>query len=114
MKTTIKNQDEARLAAEIVSVLEPSALRACSDERDVIRYCVRANSLKLRTIILDRQALRRLLENGDGAVKIEYLKRDLLRTSTQRIEYRYPRLSVTNRRQANDFTVETMVKSRRA
>jgi len=114
MKTTIKNQEETRLAAEIVSVLEPAALRACSDERDVIRYCVRANSLKLRTIILDRQALRRLLDSRDGAVKIEYLKRDLLRTATQRTEYRYPRPSVTNRRQSSDLTVETMVKSQRA
>ena len=114
MKTTIKNQEETRLAAEIVSVLEPAALRACSDERDVIRYCVRASSLKLRTIILDREALRRLLDSGDGAVKIEYLKRDLLRTATQRDEFRYPRPAVTNRRQSSDLTVEAMVKSQRA
>jgi hypothetical protein len=114
MNTTSRTFDEARLAAEIVSVLQPAALRACSDERDVIRYCVRGNSLKLRTIILDRQALRRLLDSRDGAVKIEYLKRDLLRTATQRIEYRYPRHSVTNRRQSGNLTVEAMVKSQRA
>ena len=82
--------DEARLAADIVSVLDPAALRACPSERDVIRYAVRGNSIKLRTIIFDRDALRRLLESGDGVVKIEYLKRDLLRAATQRIEYRYP------------------------
>ena len=77
--------DEARLAADIVSVLDPAALRACPSERDVIRYAVRGNSIKLRTIIFDRDALRRLLESGDGVVKIEYLKRDLRRALTHRV-----------------------------
>ena len=90
----IMNMDEAKLAAEIVSVLDPAALRACSSERQVIRYAVRGKSLKLRTIIFDRSALRRLLQTRDGAVKIEYLKRDLLRATMNRIEYRYPRPSI--------------------
>ncbi len=90
--------DEARLAADIVSVLDPAALRACPSERDVIRYAVRGKSIKLRTIIFDRDALRRLLQSGDGAVKIDYLKRDLRRALTQRIEYRYPRPSVARTR----------------
>jgi len=98
MSTTIANPEEARLAAEIVSVFDPAALRACSPERDVIRYAVRSRGLKLRTIVLDRDALRRLLESADGAVKIEYLKRDLLRSATQRTEYRYPRPSVARTR----------------
>ncbi len=88
--TTIKAPDEARLAAEIVSVLQPAAVRACSDDREVIRYAVRGDSLKLRSIVLVREALRRLLSDPAGAVKIDYLKRDLLRAATQRIEYRYP------------------------
>ena len=91
---TTANMDEAKLAAEIVSVLQPAALRACSSERDVIRYAVRGDSLKLRTIIFDRSALGRLLQTRDGAVKIEYLKRDLLRSAMNRIEYRYPRIGV--------------------
>ena len=86
--------DENKLAAEIVSVLDPAALRACSPERDVIRYAVRGKSLKLRSIIFDRAALRRLLGESDGAVKIDYLKRDLVRAIMSRIEYRYPRPSV--------------------
>ena|SRR5438105_14120002 len=90
MKTTILNLDEAKLAAEIVSVLSPATLRACSPERDVIRYAVRGKSFKLRTIVFDRTALRRLLDTKDGAVKVEYLKRDLLRATTNRVEYRYP------------------------
>jgi hypothetical protein len=91
MSTTINKTDEARLAAEIVGVLDPSVVRACSDVRDAIRYAVRGKSLKLRSIVLGRNALRRLLKDPAGAVKIEYLKRDLLRAVMQRIEYRYPR-----------------------
>jgi hypothetical protein len=86
--------DENKLAAEIVSVLDPAALRACSPERDVIRYAVRGKSLKLRSIIFDRAALRRLLGESDGAEKIDYLKRDLIRAIMSRVEYRYPRPSV--------------------
>ena len=92
------NMDEAKLAAEIVSVLDPAALRACSPEREVIRYAVRGKSLKLRTIVFDRRALRRLLQTRDGAVKIEYLKRDLLRATMNRVEYRYPRPSLARPR----------------
>jgi hypothetical protein len=90
MKTTIMNMDEAKLAAEIVGVLAPATLRSCSAERDVIRYAVRDGSLKLRSVVFHRDALRRLLDAKDAAVKIEYLKRDLLRAKTNRVEYRYP------------------------
>jgi len=100
MNTTIRKQDETKLAAEIVSVLDPAVLRACSPERDVIRYAVRASSLKLRTIIFDRDALRHLLDAKDGLVKIEYLKRDLLRATKHRAEYRYPHLRFGRARSA--------------
>ena len=93
----MSKQDENKLAAEIVSVLDPAALRACSPERDVIRYAVRGNSLKLRAIIFDRSALRRLLGSRDGAVKVDYLKRDLVRAIMSRVEYRYPPPSVARR-----------------
>jgi hypothetical protein len=66
----------------------------------VIRYAVRGKLLKLRSIILDRDALRRLLKDAAAAVKIEYLKRDLLRSAGLRSEYRYPRSSVVRRAEA--------------
>src|SRR5437870_4494051 len=99
MKTTILNMDEAKLAAEIVSVLAPATLRACSSERNVIRYVVRDKFLKLRAVVFHRDALRRLLDAGDGAVKIDYLKRDLLRAKTNRVEYRYPHPSFARDRE---------------
>ena len=106
--TAIKSMDETKLAEEIVSVLEPSALRACSAERDVIRYAVRG-AMKLRTIVFDRAALRRLLNDAVAPVKIDYLKRDLLRVTDQRVEYRYPRPAVARVKQ----TVEQVLASRK-
>jgi len=103
--TAIKGMDETKLAEEIVSVLEPSALRACSPERDVIRYAVRSGALKLRTIVFSRAALRRLLSDAAALVKIDYLKRDLLRTADQRAEYRYPRPAVAR---AKNATIEVL------
>ena len=97
MKTT-RNIEESRLANEIVSALDPAALRACSDDRDAIRYAVRDGALKLRTIVLGRAALRHLIGDPARGVKIEYLRRDLLRCALHRTEYFYPRASVARRR----------------
>ena len=93
MSTTTKKMDEAKLADEIVGVLDPAVVRVCSEVRDAIRYAVRGKSLKLRSILLRRDALRRLLTDPARSVKIEYLKRDLLRAAMQRLEFRYPRLA---------------------
>jgi hypothetical protein len=109
MMTSIKSMDETRLAEEIVSVLEPSVVRECSDDRDVIRFAVRGD-LKLRTVSFSRAALRRLLHDANGLVKVDYLKRDLLRTATQRSEFRYPRPSVVRVKKAN---IDAVLASRR-
>jgi len=81
------------VAKEIVGVLSAATLRVECAECGAICYAVRSRSLKLRSIILNRAALRRLMSASNGAVKIDYLKRDLLRTATYRAEYRYPRRS---------------------
>ncbi len=93
MSTTTKKMDEAKLADEIVGVLDPAVVRVCSEVRDAIRYAVRGKSLKLRSILLRRDALRRLLTDPARSVKIEYLKRDLLRAAIHRLEFRYPHLT---------------------
>jgi len=91
MKTKI---DETRIAEEIVSVLPAGIARACSPDRDSIRYSVRGgDGMKLRTIVLRRSSLRKLAEDAARSVKIEYLQRDLLASATRRAEFRYPRLS---------------------
>jgi len=93
MSTAIKSMDETKLAEEIVSVLEADAVRVCSDDRDSIRYAVRAAGLKLRSVVLNRSSLRRLLTDRNGAIKIEYLQRDLIRSAPVRSEFTYPRHS---------------------
>lgn len=85
-------ESSERLAQKIVGVLSTIAMRVeCKTDRADICYVVRSRSLKLRSIVLSRASLERLLTATNGLVKIEYLKRDLLRMAVQRAEYRYPR-----------------------
>lgn len=93
----MRKTDETKLADEIVGVLDPAVVRVCSEVRDAIRYAVRGKSLKLRSILLRRDALRKLLTDPARSVKIEYLKRDLLRAAMHRLEFRYPRLAARTR-----------------
>ena len=85
-----------RLAESIVSVLSTAAVRVQSGrDSSEICYEVRSRSLELRSIVLDRRALMRLLTAADGLVKIEYMKRDLLRAAVNEVEYCYPRSART-------------------
>jgi len=88
-----KSIDETKLAEEIVEVVGQDVVRVCSDDRDTLRFAVRSAAMKLRSIVLNRASLRRLLLDPLGEVKIAYLKRDLRRASAQRSEYVYPRKS---------------------
>jgi hypothetical protein len=92
MRTQSKVTDENRIAEEIVSVLPPGVARACSPEKNSIRYTIRVEGLKLRTIVFSRESLRRLLDDPQSAVKVEYLKRDLLDSATKRTAFQYPRI----------------------
>ncbi|HYC57993.1 MAG TPA: hypothetical protein VEK79_00340 [Thermoanaerobaculia bacterium] len=83
--------DETRMAEEIVSILPSGVAREFSSERDAIRYAVRADGMKLRTIVLKRASLRKLIEDPQRAVKVEYLQRDLLNAASQRKVFQYPR-----------------------
>jgi len=111
MSTELKKTDEARIADEIVSVLPAGIARACSPDRDSIRYTVRSEGMKLRTIVLRRASLQKLAEDADRAVKVEYLQRDLLDSAAKRVEFRYPRLShfIKIRRAAPGFPIACVV-----
>src|SRR5918912_888725 len=95
MSTAIKTMDDVKLAEEIVSVLDARVVRVCSDDRENLRFAIRG-PMKLRSVVLGKAALRRLLHDRDGAVKIEYLQRDLLRCAGERGEYVFPRRSAIN------------------
>lgn len=87
-------QDETRIAEEIMSILPAGIVRACSPERHTLRYSLRAEGLKLKTIVFNRLSLRRLADDPAREVKVEYLRRDLAETALQRTEFRYPRLHI--------------------
>lgn len=79
-------------AEEILNVLpEGSVMRICSDDRDSLRYAVRAAGLKLRQITLSRASLRRLVDDPQSAIKIDYLRRDIERSAKKRESFQYPR-----------------------
>jgi hypothetical protein len=99
--------NELQLAEEIVSVLPRYTLGPRSEEGEAIRYTVRGWSLKLRSITLSRKSLKGLLRDSAGSVKIEYLKRDLLRSADHRADYRYPRTSVRARRSFGNYVIAT-------
>ena len=92
--------DETKLAEEIVGVMGSEVVRVCSDDRESLRFSIRSAALKLRSIVLNRASLRRLLLDPLGEVKIAYLKRDLRRAAQQRAEYVFPRKSATRMRTA--------------
>lgn len=96
MRTQTRQYDETRIAEEIVSVLGAGVARACSAERDSIRFTVRADEMKLQTIILSRRSLRKLIDDPLRAVKVEYLQRDLLQSAARRAEFKYPRVTFRN------------------
>jgi hypothetical protein len=98
MSSAIKTADETKLAEAIVGTLDADAVRVCSDDRDSIRFAIRSAGMKLRSIVLRRWALRRLLNDPAGPVKVEYLQRELRRAAGHRIEYSYPRKNIAVRR----------------
>ena len=93
----MKQYDETRIADLIVSVLPAGIARACSPDRNSVRFSVRAVGMRLQTIIFKRSSLRRLAADPQRDIKIEYLQRDLLASAERRAEFRYPRLSAVSR-----------------
>jgi hypothetical protein len=86
-----KKYDESRIADEIVSVLPAGVARACSSDRNTLRYAVRAAGMKLQSIVLNRRSLRNLIDDPARDVKIEYLQRELVQSAALRTEFAYPR-----------------------
>jgi len=87
-----KDTQELNVAEEILSVLPAgSVMRVCSDDRETLRYAVRATGLKLRQVTLSRASLRRLVDDPLSTVKIDYLRRDLERSANRREAFQYPR-----------------------
>jgi hypothetical protein len=89
------NSEEMRVAREVVQFLvgRDFAERARGD-REVISFELESRpGWKLRSVVFSRDALRRLAGDPLREIKLDYLRRDLLRSAPVRVEYRYPRLA---------------------
>ena len=83
---------EVTLAEELVRSL-PSVPTAelVGDDSHSVRFRVRQAGWKLVTIVFSKRALRKLLNDPTREVKVEYLRRDILRSALSRVSYTYPR-----------------------
>jgi hypothetical protein len=80
------------MAKELIAPLVQDAGADCiADEDGTIRCALRGPG-KLCAVVFSKECLRRLNQDPDRAVKIEYLQRDIARASRYRSEYRYPHL----------------------
>lgn len=105
--TASRSNDECRMAEEIVSIFPTGVVRELSAERDAIRFSVRAEGMRLRTIVFRRASLRRLMDDPAREVKVDYLRRELEQAATQRSEFRYPRPLLHVLRNAAAFPMVT-------
>lgn len=78
--------------ARLILGVIPTQVEVQAEDRDVIRYRVRRGfGWKLSSIVFSKASLLKLAHDPKRDVKIEYLRRDIVNTATQRFEYRYPR-----------------------
>ncbi|HUF16744.1 MAG TPA: hypothetical protein VMS12_01730 [Thermoanaerobaculia bacterium] len=85
--------EDMSLAKEVVRFLLGRRIEeSVSTDGETISFAVaRRPGWKLVSIIFSRRALRSLVSDPEKATKLEYLRRDLVRATTLREEYRYPR-----------------------
>ena len=89
---TEKKTAEATLAEELVrSLPDMPAAELVGDDSQTVRFRVRQAGWKLATIVFSKRALRKLLNDPIREVKVEYLRRDILRSALRRVSYSYPR-----------------------
>lgn len=83
---------EIEMAREVVAPIADVARPDCVAEEDgTIRVQLRAApGWRLSSIIFSREGLRRLWEDPNRDVKVEYLQKDIARMARTRREYRYP------------------------
>lgn len=78
------------MAARVMEVLPFDRFELESADDDAIRYRVFGSDWKLRRAIFHVRSLRRLASDPNRAIKIEYLRRDLIWSTTGRKSFVYP------------------------
>lgn len=84
---------EYEVADELVRSIEPG-VKAVSVQGDGETIRIRLQGAKgwtLDRLVFSREGLRKLDADPDRSIKMEYLRRDILRSGPTRREYRYPR-----------------------
>ena len=96
--------EEMTLAREVVRFLLGRRIdeSQVADEETISFSVDRRPGWRLASIIFSRSALRKLVADPEKAVKLEYIRRDLVRTASSREEYRYPR-SLRRRQQRSPY-----------
>jgi sugar-specific transcriptional regulator TrmB len=78
--------------ARLILGVIPTQVEVQSEDKDVIRYRIRRGfGWKLSRVVFSKASLNKLARDPKRDIKIEYLRRDIVNTATQRNEYRYPR-----------------------
>jgi len=93
METVARVSSEITIANDILrSWIEDGSAVFGGEDDDQIRFFVRRTGWKLSSVVLSKKALRNLAQDHERDVKVAYLQRDILRASTLRTSYRYPRV----------------------
>lgn len=93
METVAMVSSEMTIANDILrSWIEDGSAVFGDEDDDRIRFFIRRMGWKLSCVVLSKKALRTLAEDQERDVKVAYLQRDILRASTLRTSYRYPRV----------------------
>lgn len=93
METVASGSSEMTIANDILrSWIEDGSAVFGGEDDDRIRFFIRRSGWKLSSVVLSKKALRNLDQDPERDVKVTYLQRDILRASTLRVSYRYPRL----------------------
>lgn len=93
METVARVSSEMTIANDILrSWIEDGSAVFGSEDDDQLRYFVHRAGWKLSSVVLSKKALHSLARDHERDVKVAYLQRDILRASTLRVIYRYPRV----------------------
>lgn len=96
METVARVSSDMTMANDILrSWIEDGSAVFGGEDDERIRFFIRRTGWKLSSVVLSKKALRNLDQDLERDVKIAYLQRDILRASTLRVSYRYPRVMST-------------------
>lgn len=96
METVARVSSDMTMAHDILgSWIEDGSAVFGGEDDEKVRFFIRHPGWKLSSVVLSKKALCNLDQDPERDVKIAYLQREILRASTLRVSYRYPRVMNT-------------------